>query len=146
MLCQAPYHQIIQAHYQHLYRTQVHIEIQVNHLATSPRDFHTSVDPYGDPSYVPSYVPSVNPSRAPSKKQVGDIQEERHKKLIYFKSLEDIIASVEIKVYESAQLQELYIIKLKRNIFMFETNVNNFLGGNRAHIYLKTETKRDYII
>ena len=42
------------------------------------------------------------------------------------KSLENIIASGEIKVDEAAQLWELYIIKLKRDILMLENNVNNF--------------------
>ena len=39
------------------------------------------------------------------------------------KSLENIIASGDIKVDEAAQLQELYIIKPKRDICMLETNV-----------------------
>ena len=50
------------------------------------------------------------------------------------KSLENIIASGEIKVDEAAQLWELYIIKLKRDILMLENNVNNFSeGGNISH-------------
>ena len=41
------------------------------------------------------------------------------------KSLEKIIAWQEIKVNVSDQLQNLYIIKLKRDICMLETNVKN---------------------
>ena len=81
-----------------------------------------SVDTYGDPKSVPSYIPSVNPYRAPSEQQVGALQEERRTALGKFKALEIIIASEKIKVDETAQLQELYIIKLKLNILMLETN------------------------
>ena len=68
-----------------------------------------SVDPYGDPSSVPSYVPSVNPPRARSEQYVGDIQEERWTTLEQLKSLENIIASGDIKVYKSDQLQEFVV-------------------------------------
>ena len=46
-----------------------------------------------------------------------------------------------MKVCESAQLQKLYIIKPKRDFCMLETNVTNFSEENKAHLYLKTETK-----
>ena len=78
------------------------------------------------PSSLSSYVPSVNPSRAPSEQQVGALQEERRATLEQVKALENIIVQREIKVDESDQLQKLYIIKLKRDICMLETNVNNF--------------------
>ena len=52
-----------------------------------------------------------------------------------------LIASGEIKVDEAAQLQELYIIKLKRDICMLETNVKNFPDENKATVYLKQNPK-----
>ena len=85
-----------------------------------------SVEPYGDPRYVPSYVPSVNPPRDTSEHQVGALQKENWTTLEQVKSLENIIASGEIKVYETAQLQEFYIIKLKCGIFMLKNNVKCF--------------------
>ena len=57
-----------------------------------------SVDPSGYPSSIPSYLPSVNPSKAPSEQKVGVIQEERRITFEQIKSLENIIASGEIKV------------------------------------------------
>ena len=57
---------------------------------------------------------------------------------IVIKALKNIIASVEIKVYEAAQLWELYIIKLKRGICMLETNVKSFSEGNKDKVELKT--------
>ena len=75
---------------------------------------------------MPFYVPIVNPSRAPSEQQVRDLQVEMRTTLEQDKSLEDIISSVENKVYEADQLQGLYIIKFKRGICVLETNVNNF--------------------
>ena len=42
------------------------------------------------------------------------------------KSHENIITLHEIKVDKSDQLQKSYIINLKRDICMLETNVNNF--------------------
>ena len=48
------------------------------------------------------------------------------------KSLENNIASKHIRVDEADQLRELYIIKLKHDIFMLETNVNNFPGGGNT--------------
>ena len=83
----------------------------------------TLVDPYGDPSSVLSYITSVNTSRSPSEQQVGAIQEESWTRLGKIKSLETLIASGEIKVYEAAQSRESYIMKLKRDISMLETNV-----------------------
>ena len=59
--------------------------------------------------------------------------------------MENIIASGYIKVYESDQLQGLYIIKLKRGICMLETNEHNFSEEEKSHIYLKTESKGDDI-
>ena len=56
-----------------------------------------------------------------------------------------MIASGDIKLYEYAQLRELYIIRLKRGICMLETNVNNSSEVNKSHVDLKTETKRDDI-
>ena len=43
VLFQALYHQIIQAHYQHLYQAQVHLNIQGNHLSTIPQGYHTQL-------------------------------------------------------------------------------------------------------
>ena len=57
-----------------------------------------SVDSSGDPRSVLSYAPSVNPSRAPIEQQAGALQEEKRKILEQVKSLENIIASGEIKV------------------------------------------------
>ena len=57
---------------------------------------------------------------------------------IVIKALENIIASVDIKVYEAAQLWELYIIKFKRGICMLETNVKNFSEGNKDKVDFKT--------
>ena len=57
------------------------------------------------------------------------------------KSLENIIASVENKVYEADQLRGLYIIKLKRVICALETNVNNFSEENKYCVDLKYKTK-----
>ena len=62
-----------------------------------------SVDTSVDPSYVPSYVPSLNTYRDPSEQQVEDLQEEIPTTLEQVKALEDIIASVEIKVDEASQ-------------------------------------------
>ena len=73
---------------------------------------------------VPSYAPSVNPHRPPIEKQVGDIQGEIWTKLEQFKALENNIRSRNNMVYEAAQLQELYIIKFKRDICMLQTKVN----------------------
>ena len=77
VLCQALSYQRIQVYYQHLYQSQIHIVIQVNHLETNPQGFicFPSVDPSGGPRNVPPYVPSESPSRAPSEQQVGDLQE-----------------------------------------------------------------------
>ena len=61
------------------------------------------------------------------------------------KSLENIIASGEIKLDEAYQLQELYINKLRRGICVLEINVNDFLEESKSHIYLKTEIKGYYI-
>ena len=68
----------------------------------------------------------MNPYRSPSEHQVGSIKEESRTTLEQVKSLEYIIVSGDIKVYEYSQLQELYIIKAKSDICMLETNVNNF--------------------
>ena len=68
-----------------------------------------SVDISGGPSYVPSYVPSVNTYRAPSEQQIGALQEERWTTHEQVKALENIIAPVEIKVYEAAHLWELVV-------------------------------------
>ena len=77
----------------------------------------------------------MNTYRSPIGQQVGTLQEENRTTLEQVKSLEDIIASREIKLYKSAQLQQLYIIKLKRGICMLETNVNNFSEGVKDRIY-----------
>ena len=61
------------------------------------------------------------------------------------KQLEDIIVSREIKVDEAFQLQKLFIIKLKHDMYMLEANVNKFSEEKKAHVYLKTETKGDDI-
>ena len=50
------------------------------------------------------------------------------------KALETIISSVEIKVDEAAQLWDVYIIKLKPDICMLDTNVNKFSEGNKSHV------------
>ena len=55
--------------------------------------------------------------------------------------MQNIIESVDIRVDEAAQLQELYIIKLKLDFCMLETNVSNFSEENKYHVDLKTETK-----
>ena len=57
------------------------------------------------------------------------------------KALEDIIASLYIKVDEASQLPQLYIIKLNRDLCMLETNVNNFSEENKDRVELITETK-----
>ena len=44
----------------------------------------------------------MNPYRAPSEQHVGDLQEERRKTLEQVKSLENIIASGEIKQFQKA--------------------------------------------
>ena len=76
----------------------------------------------------------MNPSRAPNEQQVGYIQEESQTTLEQVKSMEYIIASVEINVDEAAQFQELYMIKLKHDICMLGTNENNFSeGGKLTH-------------
>ena len=54
----------------------------------------------------------MNIYRAPSEQHVRALQEERRTTFEQVKSLENIISSVEIKVYEDSQLRELYIIKL----------------------------------
>ena len=53
------------------------------------------------------------------------------------KSLENIITSGKIKVDESDQLQDLYIIKLKRDICMLDTNLNNLSEENKSHVDIK---------
>ena len=60
------------------------------------------------------------------KNQVEVLQEESRTTLEQVKALENIISSVEIKIDKSAQLRELYIVKLKRDIWMLENNVINF--------------------
>ena len=77
----------------------------------------------------------MNPSRSPNAQQVEDLQEESLTTLEQFKALENIIASVDIKLYEADNLQELYIIKLKHDICMLETNENTFLGVNKPCAY-----------
>ena len=57
------------------------------------------------------------------------------------KYLQNIISSVEINVDKAAQLRELYIIKLKRYIFMLETNVPNFSEGKNSRVDLKHKPK-----
>ena len=102
-----------------------------------------SVDTSCGPRFVPSSVPSLNSSRAPSEQQVGALQETNRTALGQVKALEDIIASGEIKVNEADQLRGLYIIKLKRDICMLETNVNNCLELKKDCIGVKTEAKGD---
>ena len=68
----------------------------------------------------------MNPSRSPSQQHGGSLQEERRTTLEQVKVLENIIAYREINVDETDQLHKLYIIKLRRDICMLETNVNNF--------------------
>ena len=102
-----------------------------------------SFDTFGDPISVTYYVPSVNPSRNIIEQQVEDLKEEILTTLEQIKALENIITSGEIKLDEAAQLRELYIIKFKRDIYMLETNLNNFPEGNKSHIDLNTETKGD---
>ena len=63
-----------------------------------------SVYPSSDPRYVPTYAPNVNLYRSPSEKHVDDLQEERRTTIQQVKAVENIIALVEIKVKESAQL------------------------------------------
>ena len=58
-------------------------------------------------------------------------------KLEQVKVMGDIIAPGEIKVDKYDQLWELYIIKLKCGICMFETNEKK-IRGQKYHIYLKT--------
>ena len=89
-----------------------------------------SVDPYGVTISVPSYVPSVNTYRDPSEQQVVDLQEERRTILEQNIGLENNTSLGDIKVNEVAQLQELYIIKLKCGMCMLETNVENFQRKN----------------
>ena len=48
-----------------------------------------------------------------------------------------------MKVYESARLQKLYIIKLKRDICILDTNEKHIPEEKKYHVYLKIETKRD---
>ena len=50
---------------------------------------------------------------------------------------------MEIRVDEAAQLQKLYIIKLKRDICMLENNVKDFSEENKAHVQLEIETEGD---
>ena len=57
------------------------------------------------------------------------------------KSLENVIASGKIKVDESDQLQDLYIIKLKRDIFMLDTNLNNLSEENKSHVDIKNQRR-----
>ena len=68
----------------------------------------------------------MNLYRDPSEQQVRDIQEERRTTFEQVKSLKNIISLVEIKVNEDSQLRELYIIKLKRDICMLDTNIKDF--------------------
>ena len=53
------------------------------------------------------------------------------------KALEDIIASGDIKVDEAAQFQKLYIIKLKCDICMLDTDVKKYSEENKARVSLK---------
>ena len=87
----------------------------------------------------------MNPSRSPNEHHIRDLQEEIRTKLEQAKALENIIASQEIKVDESDQLQGLYMIKLNRGIYILETNEHNCSEEKKSHINLKTETKGDYI-
>ena len=88
----------------------------------------------------------MNSSRSPSEQQVRALQEEKRTTLEQVKSLEYIITSGKIKVDEADQLRRLYIIKLKRDICMLETNVNNSSEENKDHVDLKIETEGDDII
>ena len=58
-----------------------------------------------------------------------------------FEALGDIISSGDIEVNEAAQLQELYIIKLKCFICMLEINVNNFSEGKKLTYTLNHKPK-----
>ena len=83
--------------------------------------------------------------RDPSEQQIGDLQKELRTTLEQVKALENIILSGEIKLDEADQVWELYIIKLKCDICIFETNVNNFSERKKAHVDLKIATKGYYI-
>ena len=98
-----------------------------------------SVDPFVDTRSVPSYVPSVNPPKFLSEEHLGDLQEERRETLEPVKSLENIIASGKIKVYEAAQLRELVIFACCR---LTETTLHR----EKSHSDLRIETKGDDII
>ena len=87
----------------------------------------------------------MNPSKDSNEHRVRTLQEERRTTLEQVKSLENNITSGDIKEDEAAQLQELYIIKLKYGIFMLETNEINFLETNKSHGDLKIETRVDDI-
>ena len=69
-----------------------------------------NVVPSVDPRSAPSYILGVNPYRAPSEQQFGSLQQERRTTLEQVKSLENIIASGDIKVYEATQLKELVVL------------------------------------
>ena len=76
----------------------------------------------------------MNPSRAPSEQHLGDIQEESLTTLEQLKHLENIIALGGDKVDEAAQLRELFNVKSRHDIFMLETNLDNFSEVNKAHV------------
>ena len=61
------------------------------------------------------------------------------------KSLGIITASRDIKVDEADQLMELYMIKSKHDICMFETNLNNFSEGNKSQVDLKKQKPKNDI-
>ena len=83
----------------------------------------------------------MNSSRDPNEQQVGALQEEMWTTLEKVKALGDIIASVEIQVDEADQSRGLYIIKLKRYIFMLETDMNKLSERQIYHLDLKKETE-----
>ena len=57
--------------------------------------------------------------------------------------MENIIASEYIRVYEAAELWQLYILKFKLGICMLQTNVKTTYQREKVRIDLKYETKGD---
>ena len=47
--------------------------------------------------------------------------------------MENIVASGQIKVYEAAQLWNLYILNFKLGICILQTNVINFAEEKQSH-------------
>ena len=116
VLYQSFSNQIIQAHYQYFYHSQLHLEIQVNHVKTIPQGCHLCffqfillviLDLHHHMYQVRIHTELQINNRSGLYKKKGG----QH--LNKLNTWKNIIASQEINVDEAYKLRGLYIIKLK---------------------------------